>query len=462
MVTWSELLRRSGFPSAALKILFVYVRGRGKNYKSSSVLEKEEYAASLIALKAIDEAILLLEELQPFNSPKTYLFFGFAHINQWDYSKAVLVLEKFLSFKTISDYDRAIGMTNFLASKVALVDENPQSIPSLEVQLEETILKMEDSNYKVLSLNLREIQVQLIIKKAHFFPSNIKSQKTLATVINDPKSKENLFVKKWQIIASKPKDEKSSVRIKQWMEKLKQLQKEALETSHTETVRDIDFHLGEYAPHRLEKVFWGTPYKAFRQKILLTYKLNIQNTYIYRLTSNHEKSPKNRFLFDYKRFGDLKKSSLLVRGIHALCCDFYKSQNRYALHAKIFPGEFFNPQSSFNKVYQAIHRLRRWLTLHKIPLEIHQHDEEYFFVGDVDIKIYREDQIDHASHNKYSEDILKLRGAMEDQKFSLGEAMAVLQYNERRQTQRIFKILIDDGILMKSGKGKNTLYHFLS
>ena len=448
---WAELLRRSGRPELALKFLFKYVRRKGHSRKIATPLEQEEYAASLIALKATEEAIALLSTLTESNSSKTFLFLAMAHINRWDYVEAQRELEHFISLKNVTPYDRFIGITNLMASKVANVSTYSKA---LEEEINHYLEEAQKQNFKVLYANLLEIKSQLIVKSV---TSNIVSKTILNkawSYINDPNAKENLFIKKWELLSRKNSGKK-------WRNEWQGLALMAKKMNHVETLRDCDFHLGEFDSEFAFKVFFGTPYESFRKKILDTYDLEMPAAYW--LDINPE-SLNKKFEFDYLKYKDLKVGSVIFKVLQALSFDFYKKQNMYTLFEVIFPNDYFNPDSSVNKIHQAIKRARDWLKKKKIPLFITQENEEYFFTGDVEIKIYLKDRIRSVEKRReeslfHELDILK--NYFKDEVFNLQEASKNLKHSNLRKTQRLIKRALEQNIIVRMNQGKNTTYQFI-
>ena len=160
----SSQLRRSGLSEMAVKILFPFVRRKGLNLKISTIEEKQEYAAALLDLGAIEEAKVLLNELKPLNSSKTNLYLGFLAMGQWNYKSAKSNFIQFLQDTSLSsEYESLIGKVNLKACEVFLCDSKSESL-RLNQELKELTRITHEKNFKVLFANLNEIQSQLLIK----------------------------------------------------------------------------------------------------------------------------------------------------------------------------------------------------------------------------------------------------------------------------------------------------------
>lgn len=460
LVVMAELLRRAGYPHKSVKLLFRFVRGKGRNFKQASIQEKEEYAAALVALKATEEAFILLSELKKENSPKTFLFLGMAHINRWNYESAVVELRKFQEFRYISNYDRYIGTVNLMAALVAIAGTDTKEIGAIEAEIDFHLEATKELGFKILHANLLEIKSQLIVKSIQTKASKTLLKKASA-IIKDPNSKDNLFVRKWDIIARKPDVAADASVILRWKKEMGELRQKAKEINHIETMRDIDFHLGEFSPPLVQRVFFGTPYSSFREKIVEVYNPKLRSEYWLHIDSNSEAKKTE---FDYLQYKDLKIGSIVLKVLKALTFDFYKRQNKYTLFELIFPNDYLDPSSSFNKIHQALSRTREWLKKHKVPLEIHEENEEYFFVGHASVKIYLDDRIKEPKKNKdenFYHELEALKDHYQKTSFNINEAMLILAHPNLRKTQRLLKKALELEELNKEGSGKKTIYYFL-
>lgn len=457
LVVMAELLRRAGYAHKSIKLLFRFVRGKGRNFKQASIQEKEEYAAALIALKAIEEAIILLSELKKENSPKTFLFLGMAHINRWDYENAIIELRKFQEFRYISNYDRYIGIINLMAALVTTAGTDIKKIGAIEEEIDFHLEATNELNFKILHANLLEIKSQLIVKSIQTKTSKALLKRA-SIIIKDPNSKDNLFVRKWEIIARKPDVLDDASVISKWKKEMGELRQKAKAINHIETIRDIDFHLGEFNPSLIQRVFFGTPYNTFREKIIEVYNPKLRSEYWLHIDSNSEAKKTE---FDYLQYKDLKIGSIVLKVLKALTFDFYKRQTKYTLFELVFPNDYLDPSSSFNKIHQALSRTRQWLKKHKVPLEIHEENEEYFLVGNASIKIYLSDRIKELKKNKdesFYHELETLKDHYKKAWFNVNEAMVILDHSNLRKTQRLLKKALELGELAKEGSGKKTIY----
>lgn len=460
LVKFCELLRRAGKSDESIKYLHKYVRRKSKNFKKPTVQEIEEYAGALINLKLLEEAQGLLKEAVPFRSPKTFFFLGLAAVNEWNYEAGEKYFEEFLSFQSNSQYDYYIGIVNLVACQIFLVDSIHGKIEKILDKIEVYLKETKELNFKILHANLLELKTQLIVRVSNTkLPKNILL--AAREIINDSKSKENLFIEKWNLLSIKPHStDYKKKELDLWIKKILELRNKANEIGHIETVRDIDFYLGNYDENVLERVYFGTPYETFRNRIIKEYpNFTIQDSFWHEIGSGMKVKE-----FDYLQYKELTKSSKILKTLQALTSDFYRLQNKYSLFGLIFPGEFFNSEVSFNKVYVTITRTRNWLKRKHIPLQILEKNGEYYLEGQIHIKLYLQDllkdQEELIEPRLYAE-LDQLRKKFNHSQFSIRDASETLKHENLRKTQRLLKKAFENKLIARELHSKNTTYSLL-
>ena len=107
--------RRLHIPKVSLRILRPYVRPRIHRFMIANEGEKAEYAAGLIQLGQINEALNLLKEIEyPKNYLKCFQIEASAHMSTWNYEYAEAALRKLLIVGEgkISSFDFMIADVN--------------------------------------------------------------------------------------------------------------------------------------------------------------------------------------------------------------------------------------------------------------------------------------------------------------------------------------------------------------
>jgi hypothetical protein len=73
----------------------------------------------------------------------------------------------------------------------------------------------------------------------------------------------------------------------------------------------------------------------------------------------------------------LSPGQLVHRLLRILATDFYRPFRPAYLSSQLFPGEYFNPRTSIDRVHKALRRLRQWLKAHRVPLEVSEEEGCY-------------------------------------------------------------------------------------
>jgi hypothetical protein len=245
------------------------------------------------------------------------------------------------------------------------------------------------------------------------------------------------------------------------------LRAKALELRHWESVRECDRALAQTTQDKnlLLKVYFGTPYAAYRQSVVREAQswLSIPDQFVLGSATGR--------LFDLKRAMSvdqtiqLKPGQALHRCLVATTSDLYRPLYEGNLHAKLFPGEYFNPLSSPVRVLNVVKRFRRWLEEFDLPLALEVASHSYHLVWrdqapNFGLIYTREEAVSAAKEELGSSVALdRLLKALGDEEFSSIEAADVLQVSK----SSIVKMLgwgVENGRLIKSGSGRNTRYSF--
>ena len=127
------------------------------------------------------------------------------------------------------------------------------------------------------------------------------------------------------------------------------------------------------------------------------------------------------------------------------------------LYSSLYPDEYFNPDSSPNRMYQVVQRLRKWYRDNNIPLNV-KVDKNHFLLemkGDYGILLPKTYQ--KMGNEQYHAYLNRLREEWPYKTFSGGEAQKFLEISK----SSFFKFsswATTNKKLYKSGTGRSTLY----
>jgi hypothetical protein len=250
------------------------------------------------------------------------------------------------------------------------------------------------------------------------------------------------------------------------------IKKEAQKRKYWESARDCDFHLVAVKNQKAlaRYLYFGTPFHSYRQRILK----NLDKPLI-RLHENYPlKLGKGKKVFTINAItGEILLSSYYLktgRTLHRLfnCIveDFYRPKRVSEIFDRVFPGEFYSPSSSPDKVHQALKRLREFFRESKMPLIIEERNGSFRFVaakGKQVRIIFGKNQNSNFLKTdliKMNRRLIQLKQLLGGREFTTSNASQKLGLSSRA-TNYLLKSSLDSGQLVKTGKGPTTKYKFL-
>jgi hypothetical protein len=164
------------------------------------------------------------------------------------------------------------------------------------------------------------------------------------------------------------------------------VREEARSSGHGNTARDCDYFRALVTRDRqlFLKVYFGTPYPSFRRKMLAKFRgdTTIPETFdwtgetadggasvgtLLDLVETHHEPPRE----------SLGQGTIVRLLLTVLSSNFYDFFSTAALHSRLYPESFYNPDTSPARVYNTVKRVRRWLTDNAIPLAIEERNGAY-------------------------------------------------------------------------------------
>jgi hypothetical protein len=146
------------------------------------------------------------------------------------------------------------------------------------------------------------------------------------------------------------------------------LRAKARDLQHWEIVRQCDEVEAKFGGKKdlFDKLYFGTHLKAYRQYLVKEYAGLWSPAGEYEWRVGGGEAPQ---AYDFLLTEDLSSKSrpLEERLLRALAGDFYRPMNVPHLFGEIYSEEFFHPQSSAQRIHQAVALTRKWL-LKKAPL----------------------------------------------------------------------------------------------
>lgn len=446
-VTWASLSRRCRNFTTALRILKPYIFPSYADAKKATDEEIIEYASSLRGMGAYHAALDLLNTLDSELLPTTYLHKSFCLFAQWNYSESLPFLQKYIEHPNISDYERIVGKVNLASALIGIKDYESANRILLELQVETN-----NEKFRQLHINTLEMLSQIDIFLFNN-PEQARSRliSTLKMVPPDNSDISQLFLKKWLAIA----ESKIAGKIVDHFEEIVDL---ARELSHWETIRDLEYHRALITNdlELIKKLYFGTPYQLFRDKILKDFDSeSLGESYFW--------GDQNSNLVIDLSTGNIndrlaiESGSIVHKVLICLCRDFYRPTPVLNLFQSLYPGEFFDIDTSINRTVQSIRRLRKFLNDSKIPIEIIEEKSEYQLklTGSLCLTLPRQ----FLPLDKTQLQIIKLKDAIDDNRFTAKQIESSLGLS-RSAIQRLLSDAVSVGLIKQFSKGRSSFYTF--
>lgn len=436
----AEIARRASDALLALKILNPIIYPKQKDVTPATDREKIVYASALPVVGLNEEALLILEKINPESHPQALLYSSFALFGMWNYKKAIPLLKQYIKSPKLNPYQKLVGQVNLIAAYVS--NSNFDQAESL---IKRSLKQAKQEQNLLLFGNILELRSQILIQEEKYQ----EALTTLQESANVLKATGGLYydlVKKWQAICHLMIAPNNS----QHLKNLQTIQEEAIENSYWEIVRDCAFYLG-YATHdhqRLEQVVNGTPYPQFKQKA-------IRLTGIKPSTSGHKYV---RSLSNLKSNLDIRTPALLstptlARTLEVLSLDYFKPVSLGALFRELYPGEVFNPFTSPKRVFNTVYRLRKWLNDNHWPIQIIVKNLEFRLSGEGNLTLYRRNLPKEIAL------LYQFNETRKPKSFSRKDLADVLKVSQR-YANKILSQAVTKRIISCSGKGRAIKYKF--
>lgn len=447
---FANLAWRAGLADVGARVLCPIVRGAGRHPASARPAEIAEYAACLIRLDASEEALVLLEGLGGRATKQATLYEAYAHITRWNYARAIPLLGAYLRDARPEPYERLVARVN-LASALVYERRHVDAEALLRELLHEaSVKKLALALGVVLELSASHFVLQGKLHRAG--PLLERGEKELAGA--DPVVR--FLVRKWQgilrYLETKGRDAAA----------LDAIRREAASRAQWETIRDCDRVEAVTARNEelLLKLFFGTPYETFREKLVREAgPLAIPSSLVWDLgTGRGRAASVDLTTGETASAGALRPGSVAYRLLRCLASDFYRPFRVAALYAHAYEGAYFNPETSPGQLHVGVRRLRRWLAAGRIPLDVVEAGGAYRLVatGRVELSVPRPDATDLDPPL-----VGRLRAALAASAFSVHDAARALAVS-RRSAQRLLAEAEAQGRLARLGRGRSTRYEWVT
>jgi len=445
----AAVARRAALPWLTLRLLTPIVRSSAKKNLQASTREKAEYAAALVRVGAVREAVEMLENLDSKEFPQVLLYQAHALFTQWEYEKSIPILLSYLK-KDLTDYQRTVGEINLASAYVH--ERHYDEAQKLLAKLEHST---QAQNLPALFGNTLERQAEMAIDRKDWKLAK-RYLATAEKAVEQAAGFDAFFVNKGRSILNLHIDGRKGLLD---FEKFKAI---ANEKKHWETVRECDAFRAVICRDRdlFLKVYFGTPYLSYRERLREDFKdsVEIPDSLPFPLPSLSARTGTTGNL-DLLRKEGLKSGQLKHRLLKAMVSDFYRPARVAHLFSDLYPGESFELVGSRARVHVAMQELRNWFRKKRLPLRIVETQGEFRLTSSVSGLQLIVPSLQWWQQNPISR-LAIARAQAGTSAFSAGEFAHWLKI-PRRTAFEILSDSVSRGVLTKSGAGPTTRYQFI-
>lgn len=459
----ANLAWRINRPSLGIRLLYPELRRHNGLKVNAHPDAFAEYAACLIEIGALSEAKRTLSTI-PGNTSRSKFYSALLLFKEWDYEGAAKLLEDYLP-SLPSDYHQLVCRVNLASAYV-----NIKEFAKAQACLRELRAELTTRQHWLLFGNCCEIESQI-----HFHQQNhtealtwlAQSEKALA----GSRNMGWLYTKKWQLINSLYQFDQN-VR-DHMLSDFMELKETARRMHSWETLRELDLHwaLRTHDEPLANHVFFGSPLRRYRENILAIAagdetpgsQLQIHEGYLW--APNPENSPTvnivdaGHFVMD---FANRPNSFLLKKLFITLLSDFYAPFRVGQLFSALFPNEYFDCDSSPDRVFQIVRRLRLSLKNESPGIDIQSINEGYsLLLGPGQGVQITKTMVTERVESKFEVFDLFIKEHFATAEFSASDLSQRLGCSTR-SANRILSKLSDRGDVSVAGRGKWTRYKRVS
>lgn len=436
----AKICRRINLIGPGLRLLQSVINHEKQSTEPPTDGELCEYAVLLSRNGSIREAQELLEDVDSLNAPEASLYLAYCHISNWDYAKAIPLIERFLKSPS-DDYTKLVARVNLVPAYLAT-----SQLDFSEKLLNETIAIAKAMGAHRLLGNCYELEGRHHLYRGDFTKSRAALNQALE-IFGSLQIYDRLFINKWQAVMTALETGKT--------EALAEFRKEAVLHKDWESLREADLFTLKVKKDQklLDHLIFGTPMHAYRERILSEAGGKPNQTY---LMGDASATWLDLKMGRIRGVDDFNPGKKIHQVIAALVKDFYVPRNIGTLFSDLYPDDYFDINSSPRRVRQLIARTRKWLKANNLLAEITQQSGQFRFDihGSFGVLLTLETTAIDSPSTYFEE--LKAKfppGSL----FTAQSACAALNW-PRSSFLRIIEQAAKKGLVVKSGQGRATRY----
>lgn len=452
VVAIARLTRRVRLNDFTLRILKPIIQAEAVLDLPASEVELALYAGALIRIGGRKQGLEILSKLNSEKNPEVLLFQMDALFSEWNYAQAIPLIEKYLTSVGISDYQKLVGRLNLAA---AYVFEN-----SLDLAQELLGKIQEDcqlNGHHLLYANSLEISAQISLLRRNFQKAH-QELDLASQALKDEASSYRFFIRKWNATSEfmqKPQDPES-------IQNFNNLRAESKEMKDWESIRQMDFQQALMTGNQELYLYAmaGTPYtnyrNAWQKKFANPPPLPAE---FQMCPGGSTKNGSPTLHVPSGRFGNvqLEPGSLAHRLLIFISMDYYRPLLVGEAFSRLYEDEYFDSETSPDRVRSVVKSLSQWFVEQKIPLAVQSDRQALFLCSEGPIDLVTSTTITEISRDSYR--LNELKAKVDLNWFSAKEAAAILEISSR-SAQRMLTISVEQGDLQAQGNARSRRYSF--
>ncbi len=447
----ARIARRTGMYQYATNLLFRLIN---ENIDKASPEVIAEYASSCAGVGNHVEAKELFDKINESDLQDYLIIYADSLFRTWEYDKArsVLLRNKPQSFESYQDLVYGLNLCSAL-----LTCENYDQFSEF---IEEILFIAKKRGHNVILANCLEMKGQkfFLDDRLEEAISLFKESEELLKISNNISW---LFSNKWRVI-TELKYRKSNSRVV--AEQLSEVRMQARTFLHWETLRECDLYESILTKNEdlFNRAYFGTPNKYFRERAL---KLTESQFHLDSNIPIGGDDSGNLIIFDMKKgnFTDerlqLNLSDSMKAVLVTLFSDIYSPRSLYELFRSGYGETHFDPESSKEKTYKLLKRLRNIIAKHPSGLNMTNRRGYGYRLraqSRVTIKYLHLHSLPHFDPlDEYKEILFSKFGTRE---FKAQEFAQITKKPPRSAARILVKLCSEAGPIEKLGSGSKTRY----
>jgi hypothetical protein len=438
----ANVARRAGLTLLGLRLLGpVMHRDRNRWRTQPTSQELAEYAVLLQKCGANHEALQTLNLVDAGAVKEVHLYRSFCHFHRWDHAKAVPELKAYLECD-LEPYARLVGQIN-----LAVAHLYSSELEIADALLEQTLAAAAAGSYSRILGNGYELRAQTAVYRGDLSSAS-RYLEMARTQFDDEATFDQMFIRLWSAAIADSRAGR--------VEELRKFRADALAGGFWECAREADlFSLKiEFRRELFEHLIFGTPHSGGRAYICRQLGCFPQST---SYTYGEAGAP----CFDLRsgKMTDGRETLNAGKKTHQLLDillrDLYSPYRIGGLFAELYPKEYFDIETSPDRVHQVLRRARRWLDSARIPVEITGVDGTYRL--QIHGRFAFQLPLHRLPRNSMQLQFERLSERFGEKLFSASEAREALGIRIT-SFNRLLTWALENGLLERSGRSTSTRY----